>query len=156
MYEDKLAAYAKIQRTTGSPREIEAEALTLGANKLIYCRDHWEDTERANLLNSALKFNQKLWSIFQASLGSNDNPLPKDIRLNLLKLSAFVDKQIFVIMAYPSPEKLTSIIDINLGIAEGLRKKPASIPEVIRKETELESPITGGRGSQKRSLQKFT
>jgi flagellar protein FlaF len=138
MYKDKLAAYAKIQRMTSSPREIEAEALTLGANKLIYCRDNWEDTERANLLNSALKFNQKLWSIFQASLGSNDNPLPKDIRLNLLKLSAFVDKQIFVIMAYPSPEKLTSIIDINLGIAKGLRKKFSSLSRGKQEEAEFE------------------
>jgi flagellar biosynthesis activator protein FlaF len=143
MYEDKLAAYAKIQRTTGSPREIEAEALTMGANKLIYCRDNWKSGDRADMLNSALKFNQKLWSIFQASLGSNDNPLPKDIRLNLLRLSAYVDKQIFTIMAYPSPEKLTSIIDINLGIAEGLRKKPASIPGRISEETEFESPVTG-------------
>jgi flagellar protein FlaF len=140
MYEDKLAAYAKIQRTTGSPREIEAEALTLGANKLIYCRDNWTAPEREEMLSSALNFNQRLWSIFQASLGSNDNPMPKGIRLNLLRLSAFVDKQIFTIMAYPSPEKLTSIIDINLGIAEGLRKKSSSLPlpRGIQVEAEFE------------------
>jgi flagellar protein FlaF len=127
MYEDKLTIYAKTQRTASSPREVEAEALTLGANKLIYCRDNWESEERVELLNGALKFNQKLWTIFQASLGSKDNGLPKDLRLELLRLSAFVDKQIFTIMAYPSPEKLTPIININLDLAVGLRKKPPNV-----------------------------
>jgi len=46
------------------------------------------------------------------------------MRLNLLKLGAFVDKQIFNVMAHPSPEKLAPIIDVNLGLAAGLRKKP--------------------------------
>ncbi|MGV8058097.1 MAG: flagellar biosynthesis regulator FlaF [Smithellaceae bacterium] len=124
MYKDKIAEYAKMQRMNSSPREIEAEALTLAANKLIYCRDNWEAEERNTLLDEALKFNQRLWSIFQANLVSKDNLLPKSVKLNILKLSAVVDKKIFQIKAYPSPERLTSIIDINLSLAEGLRKKP--------------------------------
>ena len=145
MYEDKLAMYAKNQRTANSPREVEAEALILGANKLIYCRDNWESEGRAELLNGALKFNQKLWTIFQASLGSKDNRLPKDVRVNLLRLSAFVDRQIFMVMAYPSPEKLTPIIDINLGIAEGLRKKPVSIPAGIPTEGDSDTKLPSCR-----------
>jgi flagellar biosynthesis activator protein FlaF len=148
MYKNKLVAYAKNQRISSSPREIEAEALTLGANKLMYCRDNWESNERPTLLNGALKFNQKLWSIFQAALGSNDNPLPKDVRVNLLRLSAFVDRQIFMVTAYPSPEKLTLIIDINLGIAEGLRKKPVSIPAGIPTETDYDSSAIQKQGFQ--------
>ena len=127
MYEDKLAIYANNQRTASSPRAVEAEALTLGANKLKYCRDHWESKEATELLSEALTFNQKLWTIFQASLGSKDNRLPIDVRLRLLRMSAFVDKQIFMIMAFPSPEKLTPIIDINLDLAVGLRKTPAKV-----------------------------
>lgn len=123
MYENKTAVYAKIQRMTNSPREIEAEALTLGANRLRRCQDNWESEERAEMLKEALKFNQKLWSIFQVSLGSSDNPLPKDVRLNLLSLSFYVDRQIFLIMSNPLREKLTPIININLGLAAGLRKK---------------------------------
>jgi hypothetical protein len=41
-------------------------------------------------------------------------------------------------MAYPSPEKLTSIIDINLGIAEGLRKKSSYQPRGIQEDAEFE------------------
>jgi len=111
---------------TSSPREIEAEALTLGANKLIRCRDNWDSEERKVLLDEALRFNQKLWTIFQANLTTAENLLPKSLKLNLLKLSSSVDKKIFQIMAYPSPEKLTSIIDINLSLAAGLRKKPVT------------------------------
>lgn len=124
MYKDKLAQYAKMQRMNSTPREIEAEALTLGAHKLIHCRDNWESEEMKTMLDEALKFNQRLWTIFQANLSSDKNLLPKSTKMNLLKLSSYVDKQIFQIMAYPSPEKLTSIININLSLAEGLRKKP--------------------------------
>lgn len=126
MNKDKLTIYASAQRTFSSPREIEAEVLTLGAHKLIYCRDHWEEEERKKKLAEALKFNQRLWSIFQANLIETSNLLPKNIKLNLLKLGAYIDRQIFQIMAHPSPDKLTPIIDINLCLATGLRKKPVS------------------------------
>lgn len=121
MQKNKLDAYIKSQVTNGSPREIEALALTLGAQKLIQCRDNWDSEERVKMLKEALKFNQRLWSIFQADLAGPDSLLSKDLRLNLLKLSAYIDKQIFLIMAYPEPEKLTNIININLRIAMGLR-----------------------------------
>lgn len=124
MYKDKIAEYARMQRMNSTPREIEAEALTLGAHKLIHCRDNWESEEGKEQLTEALRFNQKLWTIFQANLSSKKNILPERLKINLLKLSLYVDKQIFQTMAYPSPDKLTPIIDINLSLAEGLRKKP--------------------------------
>jgi flagellar protein FlaF len=39
-------------------------------------------------------------------------------------LSVFIDKRIFEIMAMPSPEKLTAIIEINRNVAAGLRTTP--------------------------------
>ncbi|MEN6623307.1 MAG: flagellar biosynthesis regulator FlaF [Smithella sp.] len=132
MYENKLALYAKNQRTVNSAREVEAEALTLGANKLQYCHDNWESKEVKKLLAEALKFNQRLWTIFQASLGSENNRLPENLKLELLKLSAFMDNQIFSIMAFPAREKLLPIIKINLDLATGLKNKvfikPSAIP----------------------------
>ncbi len=138
MYENKLALYANNQRTGNSAREVEAEALTLGANKLQHCLDNWGSEEREKLISEALKFNQRLWTIFQASLSSEENQLPKDLRLELLKLSAFVDKQIFSIMAFPAPEKLPPLININLDLATGLKNKisaaSSSIPPGARSE----------------------
>ena len=123
-----LNAYVKAQRTTGSPRQIEAEALTVAANKLIVCQENWDSKERRELLEDALKFNQKLWTIFQVSVSNPNNLLPKKLRLNLLRLSAVVDRQIFGIMAKPEPEKLKTIIAINLSLAEGLRQTPLQTP----------------------------
>ena len=120
-----LNAYQKIERITNSPRETEARVLTKGALMLKECLDNWEAGERRKLLGEALIFNQKIWSIFQANLAATDSPLPRDLRLNLLKLSAFVDRQIFAVLARPSVDKIESIIEVNLSIAAGLRAKPS-------------------------------
>ncbi len=103
-----------------SGREIEASILSQAALKLKHCQDNWDVDNRDEKLMSALEYNQQVWSILQSELVKADNPLPDQIRQNLLQLSAFVDKRIFEIMAFPSPEKLTIIIDINRNIAAGL------------------------------------
>jgi flagellar biosynthesis activator protein FlaF len=123
-----LCAYQKIERITNSPRETEARVLTKGALMLKECLDNWEAGERKKLLGEALRFNQKIWSIFQANLAAMDSPLPRELRFNLLKLSAFIDRQIFAVIALPSPAKIESIIKVNLSIAAGLRAKPAIKP----------------------------
>lgn len=53
-----------------------------------------------------------------------DNPLPGEVRANILNLSVFIDKRIVEIMKKPAPEKLDIIIEINLNIAAGLRGSP--------------------------------
>jgi len=100
--------------------------LTKAALKLKACQDNWHVDDRDSKLDQALKFNQRVWSIFQAELGKEDNPLPKKLRKDLLRLSAFIDKRIFQSMAIPEPGKLTAIIDINNNIAAGLRSSPGS------------------------------
>lgn len=117
----QLKAYKDVEKNTASPRENEARILTEGASKLQLCQEKWESEERDMILDAALKYNQRIWTFFQGELARPDHPLPKETRLNLLRLSSFIDRQIFRTMAAPSPEKLDSIININLGIAKGLR-----------------------------------
>jgi flagellar protein FlaF len=119
-----LKTYESVVKSTLSGREIEAEVLTKASLKLKECQKHWDAPDRSAKLDQALRHNQRVWSILQAELGKPENPLPEKIKLNLLRLSAFIDKRIFEIMAYPSPEKLTIIIDINSNIAAGLRTRP--------------------------------
>jgi flagellar protein FlaF len=109
-----------------SGREIEASVLNRGALKLKECQDNWDAEGCNERLDAALNFNQQIWSIFQVELVKTDNPLPKQIRQNLLALSAYVDKRIFEIMAFPSPEKLSILIDINRNIAAGLLQTSAA------------------------------
>ena len=120
MYSSPLQAYETVNKTTMSGREIEAAVLNQAALKLKDCQDNWDTDDRDERLNAALEFNQQIWSILQGELIKADNPLPQQIRQNLLALSAYVDKRIFEIMAFPSPEKLNIVIDINRNIAAGL------------------------------------
>ncbi len=120
MYSSPLQAYETVNKTTMSGRQIEAAVLNQGALKLKECQDNWDADDRDDRLDAALKFNQQIWSILQGELVKADNPLPKQIRQNLLNLSAFIDKRIFETIAFPSPEKLTIVIDINRNIAAGL------------------------------------
>ena len=125
MYQNAFNAYQQVDKATMSGRETEAAVLTKAALKLKACRDDWDAPERGARLDEALKYNQLLWSIFQGELSSEDNPLPRDLKLNLLRLAGFVDKRIFEVMAYPAAEKLDILININHNIAAGLRGSPA-------------------------------
>lgn len=124
MYAPQLEAYRTVQNATASGREIEAAALTRCALLLSDCRKNWDAPGREEMLAKALRTNQKVWSIFQSELTRKDNPLPRTLKENILSLSLFIDKRILEVMAYPAPEKLKILIDINLNLAVGLRGKP--------------------------------
>ena len=121
MYNKALNAYKAVEKTTVSGRETEARVLTEAAMKLRSCQKKWDDDSRKELLDEALTYNQRIWTIFQVELVKKENPLPDNIKRDLLSLSAFIDKRIFETMAYPAPEKLNIIIKINENIAAGLR-----------------------------------
>jgi flagellar protein FlaF len=120
MYANPLQAYENVDKQTMSGREIEASVLKKAARKLRDCQNNWDSSDRDQNLEDALKFNQRIWSIFQSELSRGDNPLPQKLRMDILRLSAFVDRRIFETMAEPSPDKLNIIIDINNNLASGL------------------------------------
>lgn len=126
MLQNQFQAYETVNKTTMSGREIEAAVLTKAARKLKDCQDNWHTPDIKQKLDDALKYNQRIWSIFQAELTRDDSPLSADIKKNLLALSAFIDKRIFETMAYPRADKLTVVININNNIAAGLRGSPTS------------------------------
>ncbi|MFO7646001.1 MAG: flagellar biosynthesis regulator FlaF [Desulfosarcina sp.] len=121
MRHNALHAYRSIEQATVSGRETEARVLTEASRKLRLCQKQWADDARAELLDEALRYNQRIWTIFQVELGKADNPLPDPIKLDLLRLSRFVDTRILETLAAPAPEKLTVLIKINDNIAAGLR-----------------------------------
>lgn len=120
-YRKGISNYQSVDKNTQSGRENEARVLTTAATKLRYCVDNWHAADRREKLHEALTYNQRIWSLIQGELLDETNPLPKKIRENILSLSILIDKRIFNVMAYPAPEKLKLIIDINLNLAAGLR-----------------------------------
>ncbi len=108
------------QEGTVEARELEAALLVRASLMLKECQNEWGSEGHASRLDEALKFNQRLWTVFQSELMTESNPLPDDVRRNLLNLSWFVDKRTFETMATPDIAKLNVLIDINRHIAEGL------------------------------------
>ena len=121
MYSNAMSSYESVDNMTMPGRGIEAAVLTKAARKLRECQDNWVIDDQDRKLEEALKYNQRIWSIFQVELAKDDHPLPKRLRSDILKLSAFIDRRIFETLAYPSPDKLNIVIRINENLAAGLR-----------------------------------
>ena len=122
MQSKEIETYSNVHKMTLTGRELEAAVLAKAAQKLTSCQNNWEASDREKNLKEALRYNQQVWTVFQAELSNPENPLPKKLREDLLSLSAFIDKRIFDIMSFPAPEKLSAIIKINLNIASGLSR----------------------------------
>lgn len=120
MYTSAKQAYDTGGKTSASNRELEAMALFKAARQLEACQRAWDDTDRESKLDVALKHNQRLWTFFQGELTRPDHEMPLDLRVNLLRLSVFVDRRTLEVLAEPRPEKLQVLIDINRHIGAGL------------------------------------
>ncbi|KAA0889867.1 flagellar biosynthesis regulator FlaF [Oryzomonas rubra] len=125
MYQNPVDAYTTMQKESLSGRELEASVLSRAALMLKQVQENWDASDRDAKLREAIKFNQKVWSFFQAELSSPENPLPQNLKEDILNLSLFVDNHLFNVLAFPEPEKLSIVIDINFNIATGLRTKPS-------------------------------
>jgi len=122
--------YEQVQRQTLEGRELESSVLLRAAQKLHSCAREWDNPHTGvfhERLSDALEFNQKVWSFLQVELATPANPLPETLRLNLLRLSKFIDKRIFALYAGTgTQEDLLSIARINEQIGKGLEAKTAT------------------------------
>ena len=123
-YKKGINGYQSVHNATMSPRETEARVLSKAALKLKKCQENWDAETRRTELEEAFEYNSQIWSIFQTELTKPDHPMDKELRQNILNLSIFIEKRIYDTRAYPSPEKLTAIININNSLAAGLRTSP--------------------------------
>ncbi len=117
-----IKAVAKYREEIVSPRELEAALLLKAAAKLKAIQDAWSD-KKPRGLDDALLYNRRLWAVFIDAVTRDGNKLPKQVRENLAALGMRVMSDTVHLMTRPRPESLTSLIDINRGIAAGLRGK---------------------------------
>jgi flagellar protein FlaF len=96
-----------------------------GAALLRHAQTQWASAHREKLLDEALRFNQRIWTFFQVSVSDKENRLPDEIKAQVLNLSAYVDRRIFEIMAFPESDKLSVLIAINTNLAAGLKGSTA-------------------------------
>lgn len=128
MHNNSLKAYQAIESATLTGRDLEASLLIKSAARLSSVQMQWDAPGRDALLDECLRYNQRLWTVFQSEMMDEANPLPAEIKNNMLSLSRFVDKRTFDTINAPAPEKLDILITINRNIAAGLQAMPA--PEV--------------------------
>lgn len=122
------AAYDSTQKATTSGRGLESAALFKAARQLEAVKQHWDTPDRDVRLLEALRYNQRLWTIFQADLERPDHGLPTELRQNLLRLAAFIDRRSYELLGEPDREKLQALIDIDRNIASGLASEPGEAP----------------------------
>ncbi len=113
------AAAAKSAQNTASPRELEASLLLKAGVRLQAIIDNWAGRTRE--LDEALNYNRKLWTLLVSAVIAEDNPLPVDIKRNILSLANFIFNHTFRIAAEPAPAAIAVLVDINRDIAAGLR-----------------------------------
>jgi flagellar biosynthesis activator protein FlaF len=111
-------AYARVANTTSSPRDIEAQALLLAANKLQAIMNNVDATYTQ--ISEALIFNRKLWTIFLSEAQREENPNSLDVRQNIANLGVFVLSQTTALQMSPQREHIKPLIEINRNIAAGL------------------------------------
>lgn len=113
------AAASKAALNVQSPRELEAGLLLKAAARLQMIVDDWG--VRAGDLDAALAYNRKLWTLLVSAVIAEDNPLPVEIKRNILGLANFIFNRTFQIAAAPEPQALAALVNINREIAAGLR-----------------------------------
>jgi flagellar protein FlaF len=123
MLQNPINAYSSIQKESMTQRDLEASVLTRAAVMLKQAQDNWDSPERDAKLMEAISYNQKIWSFFQAELSAPENPLPANIKQDILNLSLFIDKRLIEMLAAPDPKKLSIVISVNNNLAAGLRSE---------------------------------
>ena len=111
-------AYARVANTTASPRDIEAKALLMEANKLQAVMTNADATFQE--ASEALMFNRKLWTIFLSEAQRDENPQPLDVRQNIANIGIFVLSHTAALQISPQRDHFKPLIEINRNIAAGL------------------------------------
>jgi len=104
------------ERNPLSSIEEDASALTQAALALSRAMES-KDTEA---LSAALDTNLKLWIGIRTLVSRDGNPLPKEVRENLIQLAQFVTKTTADARNGGKAEDLEAMINTNLQISEGL------------------------------------
>ena len=123
MQQQATQAYQQTGRQTATPRDLEANLLSMSAAHLQRVRDGWADGHAG--LVPALHFNRRLWNVFLTSVTGSETTLPHDLRENVANLGLFVMKHTLQIEIAPAAQKLDVLININRQLALGLRASPA-------------------------------
>jgi flagellar biosynthesis regulator FlaF len=112
-----LNAYQRAQSSVMTSLQIEVMAFRRAASKMKQAATNMTDFIG---YVEALQFNQRLWTAIQAGLTDQDCQVPEPVRTKMLNLSLYVDTHTLDAIIQPSASHLSSLINIDLNLADGL------------------------------------
>lgn len=112
--------YSKVQKETISGRDLEARVLTKASTMLKRVLEIPTGPDRERATEEAVRFNLRVWDVFHADWENPDCALAQNTRTDLLRLSIYVHKTSLEILAYGTPEKINSLINIDDRLVAGL------------------------------------
>ncbi|MEO6012956.1 MAG: flagellar biosynthesis regulator FlaF [Devosia sp.] len=124
MQNQAVQAYQQANRQTVPQRDLEANLLSSAAAHFQRIREDWDHLSPE--LETALRFNRKLWTVFLTSVVDADSKLALDVRQQIANLGVFVLSQTAELQVAPRPEKLDVLVKINRELAAGLRGSAAA------------------------------
>ncbi len=116
--------YKTVQREMNSDKAIELKVFTAVTSALSRVDNGAIDGPTK--LAEALVDNAKLWSVLFVDLVNPENPLPLDLKTNLVALAEFTQVQTLKVLGGEADHQI--LIDINQSIITGLRQS-AALPE---------------------------
>lgn len=138
------STYSRTQSNTETLRESEAQALLRVASKLELAQG-----EGVGYFDycDAVRQNQKLWTIFQASLADPEtNKLPVDLTETLKGLSIYIDRRSLRAIGEFDKSLLRVLIDINKQIAMGLMQRAENEATTVMAQQAPQTPPPAGSG----------
>ncbi|NWG92193.1 MAG: flagellar biosynthesis regulator FlaF [Parvularculaceae bacterium] len=116
-------AYKRAMIATSGPRALEAEAFERINAELRQAQRSREQNYPAFV--AALSRNSRLWTILAADVADDANALPRDTRIAIWRLSAFVRCHTQKLLQPNSAAPIDPLLAINLDMIAGLRAKKA-------------------------------
>ena len=107
-------------------RLMASTALTSATRGLEDCLREWSRSGPDARLAEALRYNLRLWTLFECDLSRPDHGFLPQLRVDLLERCALVDRRTCDLMSEPTSAKLRSLIAINRELP--LRHPASALP----------------------------
>ncbi|SFK90896.1 flagellar biosynthesis regulator FlaF [Shimia haliotis] len=114
---DARNAYRSAQSSTRSFKETEYELLGKLTQRMISSTKQGKSGFAA--LADALHANRRLWSTFSVDLANENNPMPKQLKEQLIYLSEFTRQHTSKVLS--GKANVAPLVEINTAVMRGLR-----------------------------------
>jgi len=111
------SAYSAAKAPTRTAKNLEYEVIARITRRMVTAAQKGRPGFKE--LVEALKDNRKLWSIFADEVANPENPLPEDLKSQLLYLREFTNQHTSKVMARKADVRM--LVEINTAIMRGLR-----------------------------------